>query len=81
MAGPPMPQIDYGKRDLVGHREFLVRQFGEATVSMAEVTTAVKVLFMTGIVKPAEFLDEVQQQCRRIDYKRRAEARLDEDRG
>lgn len=77
--GVPMPEADFYRKSV--RRDELVQQFGEVTVSKAEVATILNVLYVTGVMKPAEFIDLMVHQCRRIEEERRAAARLDADRG
>jgi len=75
----PMPESDMYKKSI--KRDDLVQQFGEATVSRAEVAVVLNILYMTGVIKPSEFADLMVMQCRRIEDERRAAVRLEEDRG
>lgn len=75
----PMPETEMYKKSIA--RDDLVGQFGEATVSRAEVSVVLNILYMTGIIKPNEFVDLMIAQCRRIEDERRKEANLDSDRG
>lgn len=75
----PMPETEMYKRTV--KRDELVNRYGEATVSRAEVSVILNLLYMTGMIKPNEFVDLMMMQCERIEDERRAAARLDEDRG
>jgi len=75
----PMPESDMYKKSV--KRDDLVQKFGEATVSRAEVSVILNLLYMTGMIKPYEFVDLMVMQCRRIEDERRAAVRLEEDRG
>jgi hypothetical protein len=74
-----MPETEMYKKTI--SRDQLVGQFGEATVSRAEVSVILNLLYMTGMIKPNEFVDLMMMQCRRIEDERRAQVRLDSDRG
>ena len=75
-----MPETDmYGRKSVP--RDELVMQFGSATVDRAEVATILNIMFVTGMVKPQEFVDVMVQQCRRIEEIRRRDAMLEEDKG
>lgn len=75
----PMPETEMYKKTM--RRDDIVQQFGEATVSRAEVAVLLNLMYMTGMIKPNEFVDLMLMQCRRIEDERRAAARLDADRG
>lgn len=75
----PMPESDMYRRSV--SRDEIVGKYGEATVNRAEVAVILNVLYVTGAMKPSEFIDMMVHQCRRIEDERRAAARLDEDRG
>lgn len=75
----PMPETEMYKRSV--KRDDLVGRFGEATVSRAEVSVVLNILYMTGMIKPNEFVDLMIRQCERIEDERRRDANLDEDRG
>lgn len=75
----PMPETEMYKKSVP--RDTLVQKFGEATVARAEVATILNILFITGVVRPSEFIDTMVHHCNRIEDERRAAARLDEDRG
>ena len=78
--GVPMPEtMMYTKASV--RRDELVEKFGEATVSRAEVSVLLNLMFMTGMVRPNEFIDLMVMQCRRIDEERRIAANLDADKG
>ena len=74
-----MPESEMYKKSVP--RDELVRQFGEATVGRAEVASILNIIFVTGVVKPGEFIDILVEQCRRIEDIRRRDAMLEEDRG
>lgn len=75
----PMPETEMYKKTV--SRDELVGKFGEATVTRAEVSVVLNILYMTGMIKPNEFVELMIMQCRRIEDERRAHARLEEDRG
>jgi hypothetical protein len=76
-----MPEPDFRNSNAQNYRNgVLIPQFGEATVKAAEVSVVLDIMIMTGIVKPAELIDLIEQKCRRIDDSRRRAANLDEDR-
>jgi hypothetical protein len=75
----PMPETEMYKKSV--SRDDIVNQFGEATVSRAEVAVVLNILYMTGMIKPNEFVDLMIMQCRRIEDERRSAARLEADRG
>jgi hypothetical protein len=74
-----MPETEMYKKTV--SRDELVGKFGEATVTRAEVSVVLNILYMTGMIKPNEFVELMIMQCRRIEDERRAHARLEEDRG
>jgi hypothetical protein len=75
----PMPETEMYARTV--SRDKLVETYGEATVTRAESAVVMNLLYLLGMIKPSEFIDAVVAQCRRIEDKRRADARLDSDRG
>lgn len=75
----PMPESEMYKRSV--KRDHLVERFGEATVSRAEVAVVLNLLYMMNVIKPNEFVDLMVMQCERIEDERRADARLESDRG
>lgn len=77
--GVAMPESILYKKTV--SRDALVQQYGEATVTRAELTTIMNIMIATGICSSNEFVDIMLQQCSRIDQQRRADARLDEDKG
>jgi len=70
-----------GGGDPVDVRSQLVNQYGEGTVTRAELQTCIDVLILTGMIKPEEFFDVIMKRVHHIDQMRRAAANLDEDRG
>jgi predicted protein tyrosine phosphatase len=62
-------------------RDQLVQQYGEVSVNSAELSVVLDVMMITGMIKPAEFVDLMQRKLHRIDEQRRAVARLEADRG
>lgn len=62
-------------------RDELVRQFGEATVTQAEVSTILDVFIAMKIMKSEEFVETLLIRLRKTDEARRAAANLDSDRG
>lgn len=74
-----MPESQAYKKTV--NRDMIVMEYGESTVSRAEVAAIMNLLIVTGVVKAQELIDIVIQQCQRIDAERRAAANLDEDRG
>lgn len=77
--GVPMPTSDMYRKTV--KRVDLVRRFGEATVTRAELTAVMNVLIASGIVRSPELADIIIAQCTSIEKRRRTEAHLDEDRG
>jgi hypothetical protein len=75
----PMPETEMYKKTV--SRDELVGKFGEATVTRAEVSVVLNILYMTGMIKPNEFVELMIMQCRRIEDERRAQAGLESDRG
>jgi len=75
----PMPETEMYRKSVP--RDELVQKYGEATVSRAEVATILNIMYVTGVVKPNEFVDVMINQCRRIEEERRTAARLEADRG
>ncbi len=75
----PMPETEMYKKTI--SRDELVGKFGEATVTRAEVSVVLNILYMTGMIKPNEFVELMIMQCRRIEDERRAQVNLDSDRG
>lgn len=75
----PMPETEMYRRAV--SRDELVGRYGEATVTRAEVSVVLNILYMTGTIKPNEFVDLMVMQCERIEDERRKEARLEADRG
>lgn len=62
-------------------RDQMVERYGQVTVNSAELSVVLDVMMMTGMIRPSEFVDLMQRKLHRMDEQRRAEARLDEDRG
>lgn len=75
----PMPESELYKKSKP--RDDLVRRYGEATVSRAEVATVLNILYITRICSPSEFMDTMIHQCQRIEEERRLAAGLEADRG
>lgn len=73
----------YGARggDPVAIRDQLVQQYGEGTVTRAEIQTILDVIILSGLIKPEEFFDVMQKRLYHLDQMRRAAANLDSDRG
>lgn len=67
--------------DPVSVRDQLVNQYGEGTVSRAEIQTILDVIILTGMIKPEEFFEVMSKRLYKIDQMRRAAANLDSDRG
>lgn len=74
-----MPESEMYKKSM--SRDEIVNRYGEATVSRAEVSVILNLLYLTGIVRPNEFVDAMVMQCERIENERRAAAKLDVDKG
>jgi hypothetical protein len=73
-----MPVSDYdGNLGAMDVRARLVMEFGEDTVRWSEIATVVQLMFAVGIIKPAEFIDLVEKQCKRVDDRRRRNAGFD----
>jgi hypothetical protein len=70
-----------GGGDPVTIRDQLVNQYGEGTVTRAEIQTMLDVIMISGLIKPHEFFDVMQKRLYHLDQMRRAAANLDEDRG
>lgn len=62
-------------------RDQLVARYGQVSVNSAELSVVLDIMMVTGMVKPSEFVDLMQRKLHRIDEQRRAEARLDVDKG
>lgn len=67
--------------DPVSVRDSLVKEFGETTVTEAEISTILDVFIITGIMKSSEFIETITIRLKKIDQARRAAANLDSDRG
>lgn len=73
-----MPVADYGDNlEAMDVRSRLVFEYGEDTVRWSEIATVVQLMFAVGIIKPAEFIDLVSKQCKRVDDRRRRAAGFD----
>jgi len=75
----PMPQSEMYRKSV--NRDELVGKYGEATVLRAEISVILNLLYLTGVIRPNEFIDSMVMQCNRIEDERRREANLDSDRG
>ena len=75
----PATQLYGGNAESI--RDRFVRQYGEASVMKAELSVCLDVMLLTGMIKPAEFVDVLGRKLQRIDNMRRAAANLDADRG
>lgn len=62
-------------------RDKFVERYGEATVTQAELSAALDIMMLTGMIKPSEFIEVIGRKLHRIDEHRRAMARLEADRG
>lgn len=62
-------------------RDRFVQQYGESTVTQAELSTTLDIMMMVGMIKPSEFIEVMARKLHRIDEHRRAQARLEADRG
>ncbi len=62
-------------------RDKMVEMVGEATVQKAELSVVLDLLFLNGVIRPSEFVELMMKKIHRIDERRRAAARLEEDRG
>lgn len=62
-------------------RDQLVEQYGAVSVNSAELSVVLDIMMITGMIKPAEFVDLMQRKLHRLDEQRRAAARLESDRG
>ena len=51
-------------------RERFERQYGEATVTRAELSTVLDVMMMTGMIKPSEFIEVISRKLARIEAMR-----------
>ena len=67
--------------DPVSIRDRLVQEYGEGSVSRAELQTCLDVLIISGMIKPQEFFDVMRKRLHHIDQMQRAAANLDSDRG
>ena len=70
-----------GGNDPESLRDKLVSKYGESTVLRAEVSVLLDLALLTGMIKPAEFVDVLIKKLERTDAHRRAAANLDSDRG
>lgn len=78
-VGVAMPTADTYKKTI--SRDAIVAQYGESTVSRAELAAIMNIMIATGIVRPQELVDIVIRQCEMAETKRRQDANLDADRG
>lgn len=62
------------KRDGERARDYLIRNFGLATVQAAETQVALDILVSVGIVKPRELVDMIEQICRQAEAQRMKDA-------
>jgi hypothetical protein len=78
---PSMPEPEYGgNRQAKDYRNReLVPKYGEATVIRAEVVALMEIMFVSGVIKPAEYAEMVGRICYKIDQRRRAEAGIQGD--
>lgn len=77
--GVAMPTSDVYKK--TASRDQLVQRFGESTVVRAEIATTMNIMIASGVCTSREFVDVMIRQCEMIEDRRRADARLESDRG
>lgn len=70
-----------GGGDPVSVRDQLVNQYGEGSVTRAEMQTILDVIIISGLIKPQEFYDVMMKRLYHLDQMRRQAANLDSDRG
>lgn len=75
--GVSMPATDlYGAVRPDTIRDRFVREYGEATVTRAEIQVCLDLFMLMGVVKPSEFVDVLERKLKRVDLERQIEAGL-----
>ena len=69
-----------GGNDPVSVRDRLVQEYGDGTVTRAELATVLDVIILSGLIKPQEFFEVMTKRLAHLDQMRRAAANLDSDR-
>jgi len=73
-----LPTPEYAqKREGMRARDYLIRNYGAATVQAAETQVCLDILVAVGIVKPSELIGLIEDICKKAEAARMRQAGMD----